>query len=89
VWDAGTLQRLDSLRQPERITTLACAPDNQTLCTGSSDGSARLWEPRSGEPRVMPVPSPGSMAYLWTIVFSPDKKHILVGSKDRTAWLMD
>jgi WD40 repeat protein len=49
-WDAATGQQLESLKQPDRINSVAVSPDGLTLATTGFLG-AWLWDVESGQPR--------------------------------------
>src|SRR5262249_61254632 len=53
------------------------SPDGQTVATGGVDGTARLWDPASGQARGEPLRTRGSILAL---AFSPDGRTLLTGS---------
>jgi WD40 repeat protein/tRNA A-37 threonylcarbamoyl transferase component Bud32 len=61
-------------------------PDGQTVLTGGEDGTARLWDAVTGEPKGQPLRHGGPVLAL---AFSPDGRSVLTGSFDRTARLWD
>ncbi|WP_410051967.1 WD40 repeat domain-containing protein [Bradyrhizobium sp. SZCCHNRI1009] len=66
--------------------SLAVSPDGARVATGHSDGSARLWDARSGR---MLRSFQEHEAPVTSIAFSPDGKSILTGSLDKVAKLLD
>jgi WD40 repeat protein len=44
-------------RRPD-LNSMALAPDDRTLVTGSNDGSVRIWDVATGELRAGPIPGP-------------------------------
>lgn len=68
----------------QRVDAVAFSPDGRAVLTGSSDGTARLWNAQSGEPLGPPMVHDGSVN---AVAFSPDGLTILTGSSDHTARL--
>jgi WD40 repeat protein/tetratricopeptide (TPR) repeat protein len=68
------------------VRTVAFSPDGQTVLTGSSDKTARLWDTASGRPIGQPMPLPFGIV---SVAFSPDGSRVLTGDGDQTARLWD
>src|SRR5205807_1608369 len=62
------------------------SPDGATLASASNDGTARLWEARTGEPRATLV---GHTDLLTRVLFSPDGSLVATASHDGTVRLWD
>ncbi|MCI0634612.1 MAG: protein kinase [Actinobacteria bacterium] len=60
----------------------AWAPDGLRIATGNSDGTARLWDGRTGEPLLTMF---GHRASLVSVDWSPDGSRLVTGSDDGTA----
>src|SRR5262249_39924072 len=83
VWDAGTWEKVVSLRGlSTRIVTLAFSPDGKTLAVGDSvsgtPGVVRLYSPRGAAPRKTLSVQRGGVAHL---AFHPDGS-LLVRTED-------
>jgi len=68
------------------VNALAFSPDGHVLATGASDGSLRLWDPRTGHELVSVSPHLGEVT---GVAFSPDGTTIASSSSDGTVRLWD
>ena len=60
---------------------MAWSPDGTHILTGSSDGTARIWDATTGDNTLTLTHS----YWIGAVAWSPDGTHILTGSKDGTA----
>lgn len=85
VWELPSGKLLGTLAGHEMpIASLAFAPDNRTLLSGSSDQTLRLWDTTSLQPgRVMRnhLP-PASGSWVDAVAIAPDGKTIVAGTRD-------
>jgi len=96
LWDAHTCQpRGEPLKHERDVVAGAFSPDGQRVLTGSGgdpanpesrDGTLRLWDARTGQPRGAPLKQEG---YVNVVAFSPDGQTVLTVSQDWRARLWD
>ena len=66
------------------VIGVAFSPDGRLLATASHDGTARLWDPATGEPRRTLT---GHTDAVIGVAFSPDGRLLATASHDKTARL--
>ncbi|NJL27982.1 MAG: TIR domain-containing protein [Thermoanaerobaculia bacterium] len=66
------------------ITTATFSPSGKTVLTGGWDGTARMWNTRSGKPSIEPRVHE---SVVTIVAYNPDDTVILTGSADCTARL--
>jgi WD40 repeat protein len=69
------------------VTAVAFSPDGKLLATASDDGTARLWDPGTGQSVGQPLTRHTGAVY--SVAFSPEGKLLATGSADNTARLWD
>lgn len=93
VWDLDKLELISSLApNSAHVTALAVSPDKRFIVTGGDDGLARFWDVDRGILlRTLEHDRP-----LYSMIISPDGRHILCGSKRNpgerdpgTVWVWD
>ncbi len=68
----------------DRVTSAAYSPDGQWIATAGWDGTARIWDAKTGkEVRRLDVPATKSYnpAHLYRILFSPDNEFVVVAQQ--------
>jgi WD40 repeat protein len=71
----------------DAVTHVEFSPDGKSVLTASQDGTARVWDAVTGEPRFdQPLAHKGPINHA---AFSPDGLRVLTGSADKTARLWD
>jgi WD40 repeat protein/heme exporter protein D len=83
-WEVGRRAFLAPLQGHEGfVTHLAFSPEGLRLATASMDGTARLWDVRSGESRVLR----GHEGPVVQVAFTRDGGHVLSAGQDGTVLL--
>ena len=85
-WSRHQTQLANLLRHSDRVHFVTFSPDGRTAVTASPDGTARLWDALTGEPRGAPLRHEGSVLQA---AFSPDSRLVITASLDRTARLWE
>ena len=85
-WSRHQTQLTNLLRHSDRVHFVAFSPDGRTAVTASPDGTARLWDAVTGEPRGAPLRHEGGVMQA---AFSPDGRLVITASLDRTARLWE
>jgi len=67
------------MRHSNRVNLARFSPDGHWVATGSEDGTARIWDARSGFPATEPL-----MHYrmVTSLAWLPDSRRLLTGSQD-------
>jgi WD40 repeat protein len=89
VWERDGEQPVSRSRFADHVgpvRSVAFAPDGQTYATASEDGTAILWETRSGA-RLHTLQ--GHTAPVYSVAFAPDGQTVLTASDDGAASLWD
>jgi WD40 repeat protein len=87
LWEVAPLRptRISQRHLPPResgelaVRALAFSPDGQSLLTGGRDGTARVWDLRTGKLRLPPLPQRYHAA-VGAVAFSPDSKIMAAAS---------
>jgi len=92
VWDVDTGEVvMDLVGHSRPVRATAYSPDGQSILTGSEDGTARLWDPQTGECRAE-YRQPGKLAReLDCVTFSPDGRRFAAAGQFTSAicWRVD
>ena len=66
---------------PGQVLRVAVTPDGEEIITASDDGTARVWNRRSGEQRATLT---GHTGPVWGVAVTPDGEEIITASTDGT-----
>jgi WD40 repeat protein len=69
------------------ISSVAFSPDDKRIVTGSLNGTARLWDAKTGGPISEPLM--GHTGSIESVAFSHNGKRVVTASADKTARLWD
>src|ERR1700722_15137209 len=83
---AAEKERLTLKEHPDRVSSVAFAPDGKTLATGCWDGTVRLWETATGKELTV---LRGHADWVMGVAFSRDGKTLVSASMDKTIRLWD
>lgn len=76
--------RLDG--HTDTVRDIAWSPDGRLLATASRDGTARVYDARSGRP-VLVLPSDGAM--VESVAWSPDSAQVVTAGRDQVVRIWD
>jgi eukaryotic-like serine/threonine-protein kinase len=85
-WSRHLTQLSNVLRHSKPVQSVGFSPDGRTAVTASTDGTARLWDAFTGEPRGEPLGPEGGVVQ---VAFSPDSRLVVTAGLDRTARLWE
>ncbi len=75
-----------SLQHQNIVRSAAFSGDGTRVVTASEDGTARIWDARSGQPVARPLQHQASVV---SAAFSPDGTRVVTASADKTARIWD
>ena len=62
------------------VNSLDFSPDNESIATGSEDGTVRLWHTREGQQKRVLFPP---MDTIFSVAFAPEGRHLVIGGIQR------
>ena len=87
LYDTATYQEVALLSgHAFAVYSVAFSPDGQTIASGNSDGTVRLWDAHTGEYKQSLT---GHTSLVYSVAFSPDGQTIASASYDYTVRLWD
>lgn len=85
MWVGGELLRHEG-GVTDGMTYATFSPEGRRVVTASADGTARLWDAQTGEPRTAPLRHAGPVR---SVAFSADGRRVVTASADSTARVWD
>jgi WD40 repeat protein/transcriptional regulator with XRE-family HTH domain len=70
----------------DALTSVAISPDGKRIATSSLDGTAKVWDPVTGQ-EILTLR--GHSDGVWNVTFSPDGSKFVTASSDKTAKVWD
>ncbi|HEY7429070.1 MAG TPA: WD40 repeat domain-containing protein, partial [Gemmataceae bacterium] len=97
VWDLARREALHTIiAHKQKITAVAMSPDGARFATTGADNIVKLWDRATGKELRqwdlhMPVLTGNGelRAFVNTLAFTPDGKHLATGNTDATLYLLD
>jgi WD40 repeat protein/ABC-type branched-subunit amino acid transport system substrate-binding protein len=99
IWNLGPAHELLTLPTPGALASfpvrlgdapllgqIATSPDGGRIVAGLFDGTARVWNARTGQPLLTPD---GHIGQVWGVAVSPDGTRVATGSADRNLRVWD
>jgi len=71
----------------DKVNSIAYSPDSLFLASGSSDGTVRLWDTRTGQEAISPLRSGDGK--VTSVAFSPDGRFVASGMSDGPICIWD
>ena len=78
------MSELARLQHDSFVLSATYSPDGQRIATASAEGTARIWDPGTGEEITSPLRHDSAVG---TAHFGPDGQQIVTGSRDKSARL--
>ncbi|MEQ8957550.1 MAG: hypothetical protein RLP02_06440, partial [Coleofasciculus sp. C2-GNP5-27] len=66
------------------VYAVAISPDRETIVSGSTDGTIKLWDVQTGKEKQTLKGHAGRFGYVQSIAISPDGKLLVSGGNDKT-----
>jgi hypothetical protein len=84
IWDAESRKKISVWRSGGEVHTAMFSPDNRRVLAASGS-TANIWDVESG--RIAGVLSGHQNEQVLSAAFSPDGRHVVTTSRDKTAWI--